>query len=244
MITIRRAATLGNAHSDTLILRCHFAFADYQDPAYTHDGRLRVLNLGKLAPAQRYYLGPEANVDILTWLFAGSLISNADDFEQEDIGPGGLHLLSTGTGCQRIEWSAGLAGAAFIQFWFMADVEGVLPAQEIRASFPQLEDGGFRILASGFPEDDPEEEGQITDGAPVALTARARLLHAVIPAAEGAAYSTTLGRDLYLLVVSGIVTINGNVLHCGDAAAITDQQDVVVIAQEKAELLLADVSAK
>ena len=244
MITIRRADTLGSAHSDTLILRCHFAFSDYQDPAYTHDGRLRVLNLGTLKPVQVYHLGPEANVDILTWLSAGGLVSNADGFEQEKVGQGGLHLLSTGIGCKRLEWSAGPEGATFIQFWFMADVEGVSPAQEVRASFPQLEDGGFRILASGFPEDDPEEEGQITDGAPVTLTARARLLHAIIPAAEGAAYSATLGRDLYLLVVSGIVTIDGYVLHCGDAAAITDQQDIVVIAQEKAELLLVDVAAR
>ncbi len=244
MITIRRASTLGSAYSDTLILRCHFAFADYQDQAYIHDGRLRVLNLGLLQPRQRYHLGLEANVDILTWVSAGNLISNADGFEQEDIGLGGLHLLSTGTGCKGLEWSAGPAGAEFIQFWFMADVEGVPPAQEVRARFPQLEDGGFRILASGFPEDDPEEEGRITDGAPVTLTARARLLHAIIPAAEGAAYSTTLGRDLYLLVVSGIVTIDGNTLHCGDAAAITDQQDMVVIAQDKAELLLVDVAAQ
>ena len=244
MITIRQAPTLGSAHSDTLILRCHFAFADYQDPAHIHDGRLRVLNLGMLKPEQAYHLGPEANVDILTWLSAGSLVSHADGFEQEEVGQGGLHLLSTGTGCKRLEWSAGPEGATFIQFWFMADVEGVAPAQEVRASFLQLEDGGFRILASGFPEDDPEEDGQITDGAPVTLTARARLLHAIIPAAEGAAYSTTLGRDLYLLVVSGIVTIDGYVLHCGDAAAITGQQDIVVIAQEKAELLLVDVASR
>lgn len=244
MITIRRAPTLGSAHSDTLMLRCHFAFADYQDPAYTHDGRLRVLNLGTLKSAQAYHLGPEANVDILTWVSAGNLTSNVDGFEQEEIGTRGLHLFSTGTGYKGLEWRAGPDGATFIQFWFMADVEGVPPAQETRASFPQLEDGGFRILASGFPEDDPEEESQITDGVPVALTARARLLHAAIPAAEGAAYSTTPGRDLYLLVVSGTVTINGNVLRCDDSAAITDQQDMVVIAQEKAELLLADVAAK
>lgn len=244
MITIRRADTLGCAHLDTLTLRCHFAFADYQDPAHTHEGCLRVLNIGTLAPEKAYHLGQETNVDILTWLSAGNLSSHIEGFHLEEIGAGGVHLVSAGTGCKALEWKASATGAAFIQFWFMADIEGLQPAQETRAAFPELEHGGFRILASGFPEDDPEEEEQITDGAPVTLTARARLLHASIPAGQGAAYNTTSGRDLYLLVVSGMVIVDGNILNTGDAAAITEQQNLIVIAQENSVLLLSDVAAK
>ena len=243
MITIRRAATLGFAHSDNLTLRCHFAFAEYQEPAHQHDGRLRVLNQGMLRPSEAYHLGPEAAVDILTWLPAGGLTTHMDDFASDTIEADGLHLISTGSGCQKLEWKAGAEGAAFIQFWFLPDTDEGMPRQESRLSFPQLEDGGFRILASGFPEDDPEESEIVTDGAAVALSAGARLLHAGIPAGEGAAYSTNTNRELYLLVVSGVVSIEETVLQTGDAAAVSGVTNLTVMAQENAVVLLTDVAS-
>lgn len=243
MMTIRRADTLGSARSDGLTLRCHFAFADYRGPACMHEGRLRAINTGMLPPGGSYHLGPEASVDILTWLGSGRVTAHADDFAPEDVRAGGLHLASTGRGYRTLEWKAGADGASFIQFWLMADTEGTPPAQETRAALAQFEDGGFTILASGFPEDDPEESESVSDGAPVTLSARARLLHAAIAAGEGAAYQTSAGRDLYLVVVSGTVSIDASILHAGDGAAITDATDLTVIAYEAAVVLLTDVAA-
>ncbi|MFT8417219.1 MAG: hypothetical protein ABF636_00115 [Acetobacter sp.] len=242
-VTIRRADTLGQAHSDTLVLRCHFAFADFQDPHYEHEGRLRAINLGSIPPGGAYKLGPEANVDVVTWLRAGTLQTDVVDFPSEVIRAGGLHLLSAGVGVGSMAWRAGPEGAAFIQFWLLADTEGGSPAQEVRAAFPQLEDGGFRIIASGFPEDDPEAMESIDDGAPVVLSARSRLLHADIPVGEGAAYQTTEGRDLHVLVVSGAITISGTPLACGDAAMLAQTSSVVVLATSDAVVLLTDIAA-
>lgn len=243
MITIRRAESLGLAHSDTLTLRCHFAFADYQTTEYGHEGRLRAINLGAMPPSGHYRLGPEAGVDIVTWVSAGQLQSNAENFPAELIQSGGLHLLGTGHGVQSMAWQAGREGASFIQFWLLADTEGGAPAQETRAAFPALEDGGFRIIASGFPEDDPEVMEAIDDGAPVTLSARSRLLHADIPAGEGAAYQTTEGRDLHVLVVSGTITISGEALAAGDSALLTQTSSVIVVATQASVVLLSDIAS-
>ena len=243
MMIIRRADTLGQAHSDTLLLRCHFAFADYEAPQYEHEGRLRAINLGHMPPDSSYTLGPEANVDIVTWLHAGTLRTGVAGFCAECINPGGLHLLSTGAGVHAMALQAGGEGASFIQFWLLADTEGGTPAQEARAAFPKLEDGGFRIVASGFPEDDPEIMESIDDGAPVTLRARSRLLHATIPAGEGAAYQTTQGRDLHVLVVSGAITIAGTPLSCGDGAMLAQTSAVVVLATQEAVVLLTDIAS-
>lgn len=241
-ITVRRADSLGTAHSDTLLLQCHFAFADYQPPALQHEGRLKAINLGRMAPNARYQLGPEANVDIVTWLHAGTVQTHAHDFPADTIAAGGLHLMSTGAGVPEVAWQAGPEGASFIQFWLLADTEGGMPAQETRAAFPKLEDGSFRIIASGFPEDDPETMDIIDDGAPVKLSARSRLLHADIPAGEGAAYQTTEGRDLHVLVVSGAITISGLPLSCGDGAMLVQTSNLVVLAVQDAVVLLTDVA--
>ncbi|WP_308721340.1 hypothetical protein [Komagataeibacter xylinus] len=243
MITIRHAASLGTAHDGGQVLRCHFAFADYADPTHGHEGRLRAVNACTLPAGAAYRIGPEAAVDIVTWVADGTLATDMAGFEPDALGTGGLHLASTGSGCAQMAWRAGGQGASFIQFWFLADTQGMVPAQEMRPALPELEDGGFRILASGFPEDDPEEGESVDDGAPVTLTSRARLLHAALPAGEGAAYGTAPGRVLYLLVVSGAVRIGTQGLHAGDAAAISELTDITVTADEAAVVLLADVAA-
>ncbi|MCP1243506.1 hypothetical protein GOB86_12130 [Acetobacter lambici] len=243
MITVRRADSLGQAHSGALTLRCHFAFADYQDPQYQHEGTLRAINTGSIPPDSSYSLGPETNVDVLTWLRAGSLQTRVEGFSPDAIQPGGLHLVSTGAGVRTMAWQAGPEGADFIQFWLLPDTEGGAPAQETRAAFPMLEDGGFRIIASGFPEDDPEAMDIIDDGSPVTLSARSRLLHAQIPAGEGAAYQTTQGRDLHILVVSGAITISGMALACSDGAMLTQTSHVVVMATQDAIVILTDVAS-
>ncbi|QHC35185.1 hypothetical protein [Komagataeibacter xylinus] len=243
MITIRHAASLGTAHDGGQVLRCHFAFADYADPAHGHEGRLRAVNACTLPAGETYRIGPEAAVDIMTWVAKGTLATAMDGFAPDTLGTGGLHLASTGSGCAQLAWRAGGQGASFIQFWFLADTQGMTPVQEMRPALPEREDGGFRILASGFPEDDPEEGESVEDGAPVTLAARARLLHAALPGGEGAAYGTAPGRVLYLLVISGSVRIGTQGLSAGDAAAISGLSDITVMADEAAVVLLADVAA-
>lgn len=241
MIEVKRAASWGTALSNTLAVRCHFAFANANGPAQKQGGWLRALNKGQLEPAQSYHVGPEANVDIVTWLQTGSLTAQMDGFAPQGIAQSGLHLASTGRGCTGVVWQAGPEGAVFYQIWFLAATEGTNPEQESRPAQLALEDGGFKILASGFPEDDPEEAASVADGAPITLSSRARLLHALLPAGEGAAYCTTLGRTLVLLVVTGSVTLGAACLQAGDTATLTHETDLTAIAQSAATLLLIDV---
>ncbi|NHN92067.1 pirin family protein [Acetobacter sicerae] len=242
-MTVRRSESLGKAHSGGMTLRCHFAFADWQDAAHIHEGSLRAVNLLSLPSGERYQIGPESNVEILTWVERGSLTARIDDFSSENLKPGDLHLASTGQGCASLDWSAEQGAADCLQFWLLPDQNNSEPTQEVRRAFPETQDGAFRILASGFPEDDPEEGETVADGSPIALQTRARLLRATLPTNEGAVYQTTPGRDLYLIVVSGHVTINNTVLLQRDAAAFENCETFTVIAQEKSVLLLTDVPA-
>ena len=240
---IRRYDTLGTAHSGGQLLRCHFAFSDYQEAEHTHEGCLQAVNIGTMLPNGCYQIGPEAAVDILTWVRSGIVTTTMDDFQSEDIGAGGLHLISSGTGCRTLHWKAGGEGVSFIQFWILPDIEGTTPMQESRPQSSEDKSRGFQIIASGFPEDDPEEQENEEDNAPITLNARARLLQAALPAQEGAAYCTTPGRDLYILVVSGSIRIGEETLFAGDAAALEGITDLTVIANQHSELLLADVAA-
>ena len=241
MITIRRAATRGVIQSGPIELRCSFAFANCVDAEPEHEGRLRVVNAGHIPAGQHYALGAEQDMDILTWVEQGALTTMVENFAPETLEPGGLHVVSTAAGCHALDWYA-KADTTFFQFWVLPDTAGGDPTQEVRPAPAQADDAGFRILASGFPEDDPEETQNVRDGAPAALRARARLLHAVIAQGEGAAYDTTEGRALYLVVVAGKVSIGDIYLTAGDAAALEREQSLVVIADSASVVLLMDVA--
>ncbi|OUI99277.1 pirin [Acetobacter orientalis] len=242
MIDVKLANTWGVAQVGPVTVRCHFAFADVCHAGLKQGGHLRALNAVQLAAKQTYELGPEAAVDIVTWVHSGSLTAQMNGFDAQTLAPQGLHLASTGSGCSRIIWQSGTEGAVFYQIWLLADVAGTTPEQETRPAQLALEDGGFRILASGFPEDDPEEGAEIEDGAPVTLYARARVLHTILPEGEGAAYCTTPQRMLLLLVVEGVVTLGQIMLHAGDTATLREQTDLTVIAQSTATVLLIDAA--
>lgn len=241
MLTVRRAETLGLVQRGDATLRCHFAFGSYDGE--THDGRLRVANLGALPPDGRLHLGPERETDILTWVASGSVTTAIGRLRHQTIAPGGLHAALTGSGYDSLEWRAEPEGASFFQLWFLQDQEQEGgPEQESRAAFAALEDGGFRVLASGFPEDDPEERDFIEDGSPIVLRSAARLLHAAIARGEGASYRTMPGRTLYLIVISGTVTVGEETLQTADAARIEGETEIVIMAREDAVLLLSDTA--
>jgi len=50
------------------------------------------------------------------------------------------------------------------------------------------------------------------------------------------------GRKAWLQVAKGDVTVDGEVLKAGDAAAITDQAKIVVCSKEASEVLLFDLA--
>lgn len=241
-ITIRRASSLGETKLGDAALRCHFSFRDALDGRHVHDGRLRVVNAGVLPAGGAFALGPEENIDILTWCGHGDLSATVEGFEPQTLEAGSLHAVSTASGVSKLAW-ASETGATFLQFWFLPDLEGGEPTQETRPAFPALEDGAFRVLASGFPEDNSEDGEIVRDGAPVPLRGNARLLHADIRAGEGAAYGTRPDRDLYLVVVAGTVSLGATALSAGDAAAIAGVTEIIVMATATACVFLTDTSA-
>lgn len=186
---------------------------------------------------------PVRDMDILTWVHRGALRASAPPFPPEDLTDEWLHAVGTTENGAPPLWQA-LQDSSLIQFHILPETQDSAPEQSVRPAFTALEDGGFRILASGFPEDDPEDNPEatliITDGAPLALRSRTRLLHAALPCDEGAAYQTTPERALFVLVVEGAARIGETPVRAREAALITGEENLTVIASAPSVILLVD----
>ncbi|MCP1229628.1 pirin family protein [Acetobacter indonesiensis] len=241
----RRVTAHSGTQNGALRVECYLAsvggvcLADKSSPEIGA-GRLKIANQIRLPSGADYAVGAEANVDILTWVCSGKVVSKNNSFCDEVLGAGSLHIIGAGRGLSHLAWNA-QEKAVFFQFWILQDNEGGEPTQEVRPGFPELEDGSFKILASGFPEDDPEDGETCEDGSPLTLRSRSRFLHARLSAGDGAAYQTIPGQSLYLTVVSGCVTVGCQTLEAGDAFLQDDDSQLMVMAAQDAVVLLVDV---
>ncbi|NVN11302.1 MULTISPECIES: pirin family protein [Nguyenibacter] len=239
MIQLHHPSTLGLLTRDGVTLRCHFAFRDYAGTAPVHWGRLRVLNRIELDADAAFRLANERSVEIVTLVLDGTVVVRVDGLGDSLLQPGDCHVVSAGDGIGLATWQAGGAPAALLQLWLLPEEEGGEPEIGLRRDADRSGHEHI-LLASGFPEDDPEETDQGRSGDPLPLKARARVLRIALPAGGQAVISTRADRSVYALVVAGRVDILGRDADVGCGAAVTGCETVIVRALEPSHLVVCD----
>jgi redox-sensitive bicupin YhaK (pirin superfamily) len=241
MIEIQRASAFGTISQDGARVRCRFSFRDYDAGGRLGWGALRALNVIDLPAGKSYALGPHSDIIVLTWVESGELKVRTSDLHDRPLKAGSLHAINAGSGVREMTWEATEGDARFWQSWILPESCGDEPSEEIREAFPANEDGSFRILASGFPEDSPEDWKDVTDGFPIPITSESRLLDSFLPKGESASYRTVSNRALYLTVVAGGIAVAGDTLRAGDSIGLKDEQSLEITALTDSTLLLADI---
>lgn len=245
MIRLFPAAALAATRHGMADLRCHFPFADLTAAPLTHWGHLRVANTITLAPEERFELGREEATEILTYVASGTLQARvgprvAADEQGDWLRAGDLHQLSCGEGVDRSSWTAGPEGAVLFQAWLLPEVEGGVLETAIRRREPPDGGPGLTILASGFPEDAPEDGLYRDAGVPVPVRTYARVLSGNVGSAMAARYDTLPARFLYLVILNGTVTVNGTPAAAGDRLVATGEARLSLDAPDEGRFLLID----
>ncbi|GAJ30773.1 pirin family protein [Acidomonas methanolica] len=239
MITVRHPSELGHLVQDGVDLDCHFAFRDYVDRAPLHWGRLRVLNRIELEADAAFRLDDERAVEIMTLVWNGMVMATVDGLGDSLLKPGDCHVVSAGAGVSRATWKAGNTPASLLQLWLIPEEEGGEP--EIGLCRAGKSFGlAHVLLASGFPEDDPEEVDQVSSRDPLPLKTRARVLRLELPIGGQAVLPTYADRCVYALVVAGRVEILGHNADEGCGVAITGCETVIVHALAPSTLIVCD----
>ncbi|MCQ9156296.1 pirin family protein [Acidomonas methanolica] len=239
MITVRHPSDLGHLVQSGVELDCHFAFRDYVDRAPLHWGRLRVLNRIELEADAAFRLDDERAVEIMTLVWNGMVMATVDGLGGSLLKPGDCHVLSAGGGISRATWKTGEAPASLLQLWLIPEEDGGKPEIGLRRAGKRF---GLAhvLLASGFPEDDPEEVDQVSSRDPLPLKARARVLRFTLPIGGQAVIPTYADRCVYALVVAGQVEILGHDAEAGCGVAITGCETVIVHALAPSTLIVCD----
>lgn len=229
MIELRPFESLGGANHGWLDTRHHFSFADYQDPARTNWGQLRVWNDDEIAPQTGFPPHPHRDMEIITYVRKGAIthkdsLGNAGRTEAGDV-----QVMSAGTGIEHAEYNLENETTLIFQIWIIPDRRGGEPTWGARPFPKEARDGQFVPLASGIEGDDA-----------LPIRAEARVLGATVKAGDTVAYEASPDRHLYLVPATGKVRVADVEVNARDGAAITALDRIEITALEDSELVLVD----
>jgi redox-sensitive bicupin YhaK (pirin superfamily) len=231
MLNIRRSNERGYADHGWLQSYHTFSFADYYDPQYVEFGALRVINEDRVAAGTGFGTHGHRDMEIISYVLEGELAHRDSMGTGATIRPGDVQRMSAGRGVMHSEFNpSGDQPAHFLQIWIQPDRHGVLPSYE-QKHFPAEEKRGrLRLIAS-------------KDGAEgsVCIHQDAKVFAGLFDGDEQAEYSIGAGRQVYVHVARGTITVNGHVLDAGDALAMTEAGTLTLGKGQGAEVLVFDL---
>ncbi|MBN9553344.1 MAG: pirin family protein [Alphaproteobacteria bacterium] len=232
MITVRKAQERGTTRVDWLDSRHTFSFADYYDPAFESFGALRVINEDWIKGGAGFPPHPHRDMEIVTYILDGALQHKDSSGGGGVIRPGEIQRMSAGSGVVHAEFNANRdRDCHLLQIWIMPSRKGIAPSYEQKAIDIKAVTNKFARIAG--PDPQPNE---------VRLVQDAEIWAAQLDADVEAIHPLAPGRRAWIQVAKGEITVGDETLRAGDAAAVTDLDQVAVRSRVASEVLLFDLA--
>jgi hypothetical protein len=233
MITLRKSSERGYADHGWLKSFHSFSFAEYHDPRHMGVGNLRVINEDRIAPGTGFGTHGHRDMEIVSYVLSGELGHRDSIGNGAAIRPGDVQRMSAGSGIQHSEYNhAPSATTHFLQIWIEPSVRGIAPGYEQKHFADGDKRGRLRLVAST-----DGREGSVTIHADAAMYA------GLFDGAEVASMPLDASRNAYVFLVRGSLSVNGVVLHAGDALQLHGETKLEIADGHAAEVLVFDLAA-
>lgn len=229
---LHKADTRGKADHGWLKSYHSFSFANYYNPDRMHFGVLRVLNDDTVAPGQGFGTHPHDNMEIISIPLSGDLEHKDSMGNVAVIRNGDVQVMSAGTGIRHSEYNRNTTELVkFLQIWVFPNKKNVTPRYDQLTLKTEDRQNKLQQILSPNPDD----EG-------VWIHQDAWFHLGQFDKGKGADYRIKKpGNGVYAFVLKGDVTIAGQALNTRDALGIWGTDQISILADSDAELLLMDV---
>jgi hypothetical protein len=173
-------------------------------------------------------------MEIISYVVSGKLGHKDSMGHQEVLGPNEIQVMSAGSGVVHSGFNASESEPVhFLQIWIEPSKKGLQSSYQQVAFNPAEKQGRWKVLVAS----------EASEGV-AGIHQDASLAVATLSRGQQLSYQLSAGRHAYLQVVAGSVSLNGNNLEQGDAAAISDTIDLTVTARNEntSEVLLFDLA--
>src|ERR1700736_364027 len=225
MTQVRKSEERGHARHGWLDSYHTFSFANYYDPKHMGFRSLRVINEDRVAPSQGFGAHGHRDMEILTYVLEGSLAHRDNLGHREVLGPNEIQRMSAGTGVIHSESNASNTEPVhFFQIWIEPATTGTPSSYEQLRFEPQEKRAKLKLLAA------PQGGNGVAK-----INQDAEVFVAALAKGQEVAHALGTQRYAWLHLMRGSVIVNGATLHTGDAAAISNEQELKIVGADTAE---------
>lgn len=229
---IHKSETRGRAHHGWLKSHHTFSFADYYRPDRMNFGALRVLNDDQVDAGQGFMTHPHKNMEIVSIPLSGALKHKDSTGREEVIRSGEVQIMSAGTGIAHSEMNASATEpVSFLQIWILPKELNISPRYQQAVFDKAARKNRFQTVVS------PTEEADA-----LWINQDAHFSLADIEAGKELTYKVRQkGHGVYVFLLDGEVSAEGEALAKRDAAGFTERSEIRLSAAKDSEVLVIEV---
>ncbi len=231
MISFRRSEDRGHVDHGWLKAKHSFSFGGYYDPEFMGFGPLRVINEDRVKANTGFPEHGHREMEIITYMISGEVHHRDTLGNGSFIKGGDIQRMTAGSGIRHSEFAGG-EDVHLLQIWIEPETAGLQPSYEEKPLDGNVEKNVWTLIGN--------REG--TNGA-VKIHQDISLLASKLDAGNALSYSVDDKRKLWLQVIAGELKLGDEVMKAGDAAAIEDERELLVVAREDSEAILFDMVA-
>ena len=229
---LHKSDTRGLANHGWLKSRHTFSFAQYHDPNRMHFGVLRVLNDDQVSGGMGFGTHPHRDMEIISIPLSGDLEHKDSMGNTTVIREGDIQVMSAGTGVQHSEYNKNKdEEVKFLQIWVIPNKMGVEPRYDQITLNKADRKNRFQQILSPNPEDEGVWIYQDAWFSLADLDEGTELEYKVHKEGNG----------IYFFILSGEISVDGQVLQARDGFGIQNVQYVKCKANTDAEVLVMEV---
>lgn len=229
-----KANERGSADHGWLKANHSFSFSGYFNPDRVHFGMLRVLNDDTVAAGMGFGTHPHENMEIVTIPLEGA-IRHRDSMGNEGvIGFGEVQVMSAGSGIHHSEMNASREKPVkLLQVWVFPERENVAPRYG-QEEFDLVKNTN-KFVTVVTPHDK-------NDGKALWIYQQAWFSLGIFQIGEKVTYDIRhVGDGVYLFLIDGEISVNGQTLTARDALEITDFDSFDIEMIRESKILLIEV---
>ncbi|MFM9330151.1 pirin family protein [Paenibacillus mesotrionivorans] len=233
MINVYSAADRFSADHGWLQSNFSFSFAEYRDPDNMHFGPLRVFNDDFVAPLKGFGSHPHKEMEIVSVVLKGELQHQDSTGNREVLRRGEVQRMTAGTGIVHSEINpSGEEEVNFLQLWFMPGEQGLQPSYEqIAYDLSAMKNRLLPVVSNTTHSDKT-----------VFIHQDLTLYLSELEAGQTLTFRQEAGRRIYLFVIEGELTLNGEEqLGKRDAARISGVEELNLNTAAGASFMLIDL---
>lgn len=232
MLKLRKANERGHANHGWLDTHHSFSFGRYIDRAHMGFRSLRVINDDVIAGGAGFPFHGHENMEIISYVTQGALEHKDSMGNGSVIRPGDVQIMSAGTGVEHSEFNHLKAEATHLfQIWIHPREDGLTPNYAEKHFEDETLENQLRLIVS--------PDGR---GGSLVIQQDAEIYAGKLKAGASVTHALSDGRHAWVQVLSGRVTLNGEILEKGDGVAISDEAGLALTATGDAEVLLFDLA--